>query len=160
MVDIGGGSIDVVILPEGLKAANSRDSFQSIEGIPYLAHIDKLRKEKFLELFTDLRAFDQFILDNYSKQKFVLKNENTGESIDLTSTIKSSLRDYVEILLAKLNDVAPPPANKVRKYVYCGGVAPTLEVAIMNSMREKIGEERTDKYHKVPQDSRHSIDLS
>ncbi len=66
--------------------------------------------------------FDQFILDNYSKQKFVLKNENTGESIDLTSTIKSSLREYVEILLAKLNDVAPPPANKVRKYVYCGGV--------------------------------------
>ncbi len=43
--------------PKGLKAANSRDSFQSIEGIPYLAHIDKLRKEKFLELFTDLRAF-------------------------------------------------------------------------------------------------------
>ena len=122
MVDIGGGSIDVVILPEGLKAANSRESFQSIEGIPYLAHIDKLRKEKFLELFTDLRAFDQFILDNYSKQKFVLKNENTGESIDLTSTIKSSLREYVEILLAKLNDVAPPPANKVRKYVYCGGI--------------------------------------
>ncbi|MED3932892.1 hypothetical protein ABEY43_29350 [Priestia megaterium] len=155
MVDIGGGSIDVVILPEGLKAANSRESFQSIEGIPYLAHIDKLRKEKFLELFTDLRAFDQFILDNYSKQKFVLKNENTGESIDLTSTIKSSLREYVEILLAKLNDVAPPPANKLRKYVYCGGVAPTLEVAIMNSMREKIGEERTEKYHKVPQDSRH-----
>lgn len=75
MVDIGGGSIDVVILPEGLKAANSRDSFQSIEGIPYLAHIDKLRKEKFLELFTDLRAFDQFILDNYSKQKFVLKTK-------------------------------------------------------------------------------------
>ncbi len=28
MVDIGGGSIDVVILPEGLKAANSRESFQ------------------------------------------------------------------------------------------------------------------------------------
>ena len=25
----------------------------------------------------------------------------------------------------------------------------------MNSMREKIGEERTEKYHKVPQDSRH-----
>src|SRR5919206_131738 len=49
--------------------------------IPYLAHIDKLRKEKFPELFTDLRAFDQFILDNYSKQKFELKNENTGESI-------------------------------------------------------------------------------
>lgn len=44
----------------------------------------------------------------------------------------------MEILLAKLNDVAPPPANKVRKYVYCGGVAPTLEVAIMNSMREKL----------------------
>ncbi len=73
---------------------------KSIEGIPYLAHIDKLRKEKFLELFTDLRAFDQFILDNYSKQKFVLKNENTGESIDLTSTIKSSLREYVEDLIS------------------------------------------------------------
>ncbi|MGE6833173.1 hypothetical protein ACQKGA_25705, partial [Priestia megaterium] len=117
--------------------------------------IDKLRKEKFPELFTDLRAFDQFILDNYSKQKFELKNENTGESIDLTAQIKSSLRDYVEILLAKLNDVAPPPANKIRKYVYSGGVAPTLEVAIMNSMNEKIGEERTEKYHKVPEDSRH-----
>ena len=155
MVDIGGGSIDVVILPEGLKAANSRESFQSIEGIPYLAHIDKLRKEKFPELFTDLRAFDQFILDNYSKQKFELRNENTGESIDLTVQIKSSLKEYVEILLAKLNDVAPPPANKLRKYVYCGGVAPTLEVAIMNSMGEKIGEERTEKYHKVPEDSRH-----
>ena len=155
MVDIGGGSIDVVILPEGLKAANSRDSFQSIEGIPYLAHIDKLRKEKFPELFTDLRAFDQFILDNYSKQKFELKNENTGQSIDLTAQIKASLREYVDILIAKLNDVASPPANKVRKYVYCGGVAPTLKVAIMNNMSEKIGEERTEKYHKVPEDSRH-----
>ncbi|MEH7510856.1 hypothetical protein V7159_24760, partial [Priestia megaterium] len=107
------------------------------------AHIDKLRKEKFPELFTDLRAFDQFILDNYSKQKFELKNENTGQSIDLTAQITSSLKDYVEILLAKLNDVAPPPANKIRKYVYSGGVAPTLKVAIMNSMNEKIGEERT-----------------
>jgi hypothetical protein len=155
MVDIGGGSIDVVILPEGLKAANSRESFQSIEGIPYLAHIDKLRKEKFPELFTDLRAFDQFILDNYSKQKFELKNENTGASIDLTAQITSSLKEYVEILLAKLNDVAPPPANKIRKYVYSGGVAPTLKVAIMTSMIEKIGEERTEKYHKVPEDSRH-----
>jgi hypothetical protein len=84
-----------------------------------------------------------------------LKNENTGESIDLTAQIRSSLKDYVEILLAKLNDVAPPPANKIRKYVYSGGVAPTLEVAIMNSMNEKIGEERTEKYHKVPEDSRH-----
>ena len=155
MVDIGGGSIDVVILPEGLKAANSRESFQSIEGIPYLAHIDKLRKEKFPELFTDLRAFDQFILDNYSKQKFELKNENTGAAIDLTAQITSSLKEYVEILLAKLNDVAPPPANKIRKYIYSGGVAPTLEVAIMTSMSEKIGEERTERYHKVPEDSRH-----
>jgi plasmid segregation protein ParM len=25
----------------------------------------------------------------------------------------------------------------------------------MNSMNEKIGEERTEKYHKVPEDSRH-----
>ncbi|MES9774952.1 hypothetical protein ABWK50_28650, partial [Priestia megaterium] len=121
----------------------------------YLAHIDKLRKEKFPELFTDLRAFDQFILDNYSKQKFELKNENTGASIDLTAQITSSLKEYVEILLAKLNDVAPPPANKIRKYVYSGGVAPTLKVAIMTSMIEKIGEERTEKYHKVPEDSRH-----
>ncbi|MGG0035157.1 hypothetical protein ABEX88_26310, partial [Priestia megaterium] len=92
---------------------------------------------------------------NYSKQKFELKNENTGESIDLTAQITSSLKEYVEILLAKLNDVAPPPANKIRKYVYSGGVAPTLEVAIMTSMSEKIGEERTEKYHKVPEDSRH-----
>ncbi len=54
--------------------------------------LDKLRKEKFPELFTDLRAFDQFVLDNYNKQKFELKNENTGESIDLTVQIKSFKR--------------------------------------------------------------------
>lgn len=155
IVDIGGGSTDVVILPEGLKAANSRESFQTIEGIPYLAHIDKLRKEKFPELFTDLRTFDQFIVDNHESRNFVLENENTGDTTDLTQQINQSLQEYADILLAKLNDVAPPPANKVRKYVYSGGVASILEEAILENMKDKIGEERTEKYHKVPKDSRY-----
>lgn len=70
LVDIGGGTIDLVLSPAGLKSPKNRDSMQPIDKLSYLSHIEKLRKEKFLEKFSDLRSFETFIVNNYQNRKW------------------------------------------------------------------------------------------
>lgn len=154
LVDIGGGTIDLVLSPAGLKPPKNRDSMQPIDKLAYLAHIDKLRKEKFPEYFSDLRSFETFIVNNFQKPKMELVDGNTGNRVDLTDKIQSSLKEFAKFLILKIQDVMPAPADKVYKYVYFGGVAPILEAAIHEVIEEMYGAEISQANHIFLPDSR------
>lgn len=147
LVDIGGGTIDLVLLPAGLKTPKSRESMQIVDGLPYLAHIEKLRKEKFLEHFSDLRSFEAFIVANYNKPKMELKDGNTGVRVDLTEKIRESLKDYSKKMILKVQDVMLAPSDKVYKYAYFGGVAPILESSTKEILEEMYGGEIAQNNH-------------
>lgn len=154
LVDIGGGTIDLVLSPAGLKSPKNRDSMQPIDKLSYLSHIEKLRKEKFLEKFSDLRSFETFIVNNFQKPKMELVDGNTGQRVDLTEKIRSSLKEFAKFLILKIQDVMPAPADKVYKYVYFGGVAPILETSIHEVIEEMYGAEIAQANHIFLPDSR------
>lgn len=154
LVDIGGGTVDLVLSPAGLKAPKNRDSMQPIDKLAYLSHIEKLRKEKFLEYFYDLRSFEIFIVKNHQKPKMELVDGNTGKRIDLTDKIKANLKEFAKILILKTQDVMPAPADKVYKYTYFGGVAPILEESIREVIEEMYGAEIAQANHIFLPDSR------
>ncbi|KJL02748.1 MULTISPECIES: membrane protein [Priestia] len=155
LIDIGGTSINAIMLDKGLTTMNNRNAFRCIENLSYLNHLNKLREENFPRVFEYLREFDQFIFENHKNQKFELKNEYTGMSTDYSDQIQASLKEYVNILLDTLNYTFPPPVNKMRKYIYTGGASAVLKQTINNVINEKIGQERTERYHKFPENSRY-----
>lgn len=154
LVDIGGGTIDLVLSPAGLKSPKNRDSMQPIDKLAYLSHIEKLRKEKFLEYFSDLRSFETFIVNNFQKPKMELVDGNTGKRVDLTDKIQSSLKEFAKVLILKIQDVMPAPADKIYKYIYFGGVAPILETSIHEVIEEMYGAEIAQANHIFLPDSR------
>ncbi|MGH0882874.1 hypothetical protein [Bacillus paranthracis] len=154
LVDIGGGTIDLVLSPAGLKPPKNRDSMQPIDKLSYLSHIEKLRKEKFLEKFSDLRSFETFIVNNFQKPKMELVDGNTGQRVDLTEKIRSSLKEFAKFIILKIQDVMPAPADKVYKYIYFGGVAPILESSIHEVIEEMYGAEIAQANHIFLPDSR------
>lgn len=154
LVDIGGGTIDLVLSPSGLKPPKNRDSMQPIDKLSYLSHIEKLRKEKFLEKFSDLRSFETFIVNNFQKPKMELVDGNTGQRVDLTEKIRSSLKEFAKFIILKIQDVMPAPADKVYKYVYFGGVTPILESSIHEVIEEMYGAEIAQANHIFLPDSR------
>ncbi|HDR7790898.1 ParM/StbA family protein [Bacillus cereus group sp. Bc252] len=154
LVDIGGGTIDLVLSPAGLKPPKNRDSMQPIDKLSYLSHIEKLRKEKFLEKFSDLRSFETFIVNNFQKPKMELVDGNTGQRVDLTEKIRSSLKEFAKFIILKIQDVMPAPADKVYKYVYFGGVTPILESSIHEVIEEMYGAEIAQANHIFLPDSR------
>ncbi|MEI2536728.1 hypothetical protein, partial [Acinetobacter baumannii] len=125
LIDIGGGSTDAVCLGVGLTTPTSRDSFKVIDINPYLGYIEEFRAEKLLEEFRSLRSFENFIVKNYSKQTYKLKNENTGIEIDLTDKVTEMLSEYAGLLVPQvLNEFIPASSDEVLKFVYFGGEAP------------------------------------
>lgn len=91
--DLGGGTDDLVLLPAGLKPPKSRDSFVSNTEAPFLAHLEKLRKEKLLEHFDSVRELEKFIYSNIGKTKMERRDGNTGQKFDLTDIIKNLLKN-------------------------------------------------------------------
>lgn len=167
LVDIGGGSTDAVKLGKGLKSPESRESFQVIDIQPFLGRLEQLRKEKLLEYFHDLRALENFVVQNYAQKKYILKDENTGEIYDFTEKINSFLQEYADILVQKLLTAFIPEGNEVIKFIYFGGEAPILEPfikeSLLNHMNENASENNhfflnklieEDKKEKFPPDSR------
>ncbi|MFT3657216.1 hypothetical protein DALLNEIH_03672 [Bacillus sp. B01(2024)] len=152
--DLGGGTDDLVLLPAGLKPPKSRDSFESNTEAPFLAHLEKLRKEKLLEHFSNVRDLEKFIYTNITKTKMERKDGNTGEKYDLTDIIKKSLKEYTEIKIAQIENTFPAPKDKVYKYLYFGGVGEVLSESIRLVTEEKYGREISESNHIVAEDAR------
>ncbi|QWG81930.1 MULTISPECIES: ParM/StbA family protein [Bacillus cereus group] len=148
LVDIGGGSSDAVELGVGLTTPTSRNSFKVIDINPFLGHIEEFRVEKLLEQFKSLRSFENFIVKNYSKKTYKLKNENTGEETDLTEQITSMLNGYAKSLVTQvLNEFIPTSSDDVLKFVYFGGEAPILEPYIKENLLKHMNAEAAKNNH-------------
>lgn len=147
LVDIGGGSTDAVELGAGLTAPQSKESFQVIDIKPFLGVMEQLRKEKLLEYFDDLRALEKFIIENYKTHKYVLKNENTGESFDFTEQITEMLDDYSDVLITKVLEAFKINGDEVIKFIYFGGEAPVLESFIRKNLLKHMNEQSAENNH-------------
>lgn len=154
MVDIGGATVDLALLPAGLKGPRDRNSLAFIEDIPYLAHLEKLRKEKLIEHFSDVRSLEEFIVRNIGRSRMERKDGISGKSVDLKEPIERALYEYAKILNAKVEDAFPAPKDKVYKYCYIGGVAPIIEKSMEKVIEEKYGQEIFDENHVFLKDSR------
>ncbi|MGM9926630.1 MAG: hypothetical protein ACI35P_01655 [Bacillus sp. (in: firmicutes)] len=147
LVDIGGGSTDAVLLAKGLQAPVSKDSFQVISISPFLGALDKLRKDKLLEYFKDLRTLEQFVVANHKTQKYVYRNPNNGARADLTEQITSMLREYAGELVYKVINTFARQTDDVLKFVYFGGEAPILEPYIKERVADLTTEEIANQNH-------------
>lgn len=154
VVDLGGGTIDCALLPAGLLAPRNRDDLQSIEDIPYLAHLEKLRKEKLVEHFLTVRELDEFIVDNIGKSKMERKDGHSGKTVDLKEIIDKSLHQYAEVALEKVEDAFPAPKDKEYKYCYCGGVAKVLVEGIEKAIESKYSRDIFERNHIFPANGR------
>ncbi|MGG0888974.1 hypothetical protein [Cytobacillus horneckiae] len=147
LVDVGGGSTDAVLLTKGLNTPVSKDSFQVIQITPFLGRLEKLLKEKLIEYFTDLRSLEKFIVANYKNQKFILRNQNTGDKYDLTEPIVDMLKEYAELLVYKVMEPFNNNSKGVLKFIYFGGEAPILSPYIKESVKKLTNEEIMENNH-------------
>jgi plasmid segregation protein ParM len=147
IVDLGGGTVDLALLQTGLQAPKSRDSFNCFTDISYLKHIEKLRSEKLLEFFDEVRSLEEFIINNIDKTKMEQLDGNSGKKVDLTEQIHESLREYTQILLTKIENTFPSPKDKVYKYVYIGGIASILKRFIQETIDTRYGAEIREQNH-------------
>lgn len=147
LVDIGGGSTDAVLLAKGLNTPVSKDSFQVIQITPFLGRLDILLKEKLIEHFADLRNLEQFIVENFKNQKYILRNKNTGAKYDLTDPIVDMLREYAELLVFKVMEPFQSNSKGVLKFIYFGGEAPILAPYIKDCVKEMTNEEIMENNH-------------
>jgi plasmid segregation protein ParM len=154
IVDLGGGTVDLALLQAGLQAPKSRDSLNCFADISYLKHIDKLRSEKLLEYFSDVRLLEEFIIKTIEKTKMEQRDGNSGKKVDLTEQIHDSLMEYTQILLTKIENTFPSPKDKVYKYVYIGGIAGILKRFIEESLDTRYGVEIREQNHLFLHDSR------
>ncbi|MEK4448652.1 hypothetical protein N1I81_22720 [Bacillus sp. FSL M8-0052] len=152
--DLGGGTDDLVLLPAGLKAPKSRESFVSNTEAPFLVHLENLRKDKLLEHFDSVRELEKFIYSNIQKSKMERRDGNTGQKFDLTDVIKKSLKEYAEIKIAQIENAFTPPKDKIYKYLYFGGVAEVLEESIRIVTEEKYGRDISESNHIVADNAR------
>lgn len=147
LVDIGGGSTDSVLLSKGLNTPISKDSFQVIQIEPFLGRLETLLKEKLIEYFSDLRSLENFIVENYVTQKYILKNNNTGSKVDLTEPITQMLQEYADILVYKIMTPYTDYTKGILKYVYFGGEAAVLEPYIKKSVASNTSEDIMENNH-------------
>lgn len=158
--DLGGGSVDDVLLAPGLNAPVSRESFQIIDIEPFLGRLERLRKEKLIEYFEDLKSLESFIVDNYKEQKYILEDENTGRKYDLTNEITEVLKEYAEQLSVLVTNAYNTDRQR-KKYVYFGGEAPILapyiQESIVNLTSEKVLENNHFFLHEFLQDDENEV---
>lgn len=147
LVDIGGGSTDAVLLTKGLNTPVSKDSFQVIQITPFLGRLEQLLKEKLIEHFSDLRSLEKFIVANYKNQKYILKNQNTGEKFNLTDPIVEMLQEYAELLIYKVMEPFSSHSKEEIKYIYFGGESPILAPYMKESIKNKTNEEIMENNH-------------
>ncbi|QPA33392.1 Alp7A family actin-like protein [Thermaerobacillus caldiproteolyticus] len=161
LVDIGGGTYDLVHLYPGLKKPKSKDDFKTITDIPYLRKLKEMREGKLRAYFQSVRELEGFIVRNYQKGKFEWINGKTGEKEDLTEYIKAELKEYSEQALELVEDAFPRlEQGQTYKYLYFGGVTPVLTSGLKECLNEKFSPEFVEEhYHFEPGKSARFLNL-
>ncbi|MCD2345096.1 Alp7A family actin-like protein [Clostridium guangxiense] len=146
LCDVGGGSTDCVLLVKGLTAPKERDSFKVIDIEPFLGKLETFRKEKLLQYFSNVKELESFIVRNYSKQKYILEDLNTGKTYDFTKQIVEMLQEYANKLITQIFS-AFRKKDRVVKFIYFGGETPILKPYMKNSLLNIITEKALEENH-------------
>lgn len=144
--DIGGGSTDCVILGQDLTAPKERDSFKVIDIQPFLGRLEVFRKDKLLQYFSNVKELESFIVKNYSKQKYVLEDLNTGKTYDFTKEITEMLQEYANKLVTQISSTFMKK-DSVVKFIYFGGETPILKPFMKKSLLNTISEKALEENH-------------
>ncbi|MFT9494238.1 MULTISPECIES: hypothetical protein [Bacillota] len=152
MVDIGGGTIDEVLLQIGLKPPKSRDDFQTITEVPYLGMIKDLR-ERLRSYFKSARELEDFIVANHTNDEYIWVDGLNGNQVNLTEVIKGALTDYTDQIMDIILNSYPRLENgQFYKFNYFGGNAPILKEFILNHLQDKFSDHIVREYHHIEPD--------
>lgn len=148
LVDIGGGTYDLVHLYPGLKKPKSKEDFKTLTDIPYLGKLKEMREGKLRSYFQSSRELEEFIVRHYKERKFEWVDGKTGKKEDLTEYIDSELKEYSRQALKLIQNAFPRlEQGQFYKYVYFGGVAPILSNAFKECLEEQFDPDFVQEYH-------------
>ncbi|MCM3716045.1 hypothetical protein M3202_18495 [Alkalihalobacillus oceani] len=147
IVDIGGGTVDIVVLPPGLDSPRSKDSLTTLTDVAYLKYLEKFREHKLLEHFSDVRELEDFIVRNIGRTEMAKKDPITQQVTELKEPISEMLEGYAATLLKKLEGEIRDLVKSEYKFLYIGGVSEVLREAMRDVVGKKYGEETFEKQH-------------
>ncbi|MGG4145660.1 hypothetical protein ABEW34_21420 [Paenibacillus algorifonticola] len=154
MDDIGGQSQDLCKLQPDLRGAQSADDFVSSTDQSYLAVLEKLRTDKLMDYFRDVRALEEFVLKHIATRKYLYLDPVKHAEHDLTDVIEPILADFAEVAMQKALQSFHFQQGDLVYYVHIGGVNQALREYMMAFLGGYLGEAVAKKYHLFPEDSR------
>ncbi|WP_138753515.1 hypothetical protein [Paenibacillus sinopodophylli] len=152
--DIGGQSQDLVKLQHGLSGAQKAADFVSSTDQSYLAVLEKLRTDKLMDYFKDVRSLESFIIQHIETRRFLYKDPVSHKDQDLSIFIEPVLHDFAAVAMLKSLQSFSFNQGDLVYYVHIGGVNQALRFYMVTFLTKKLGEEVANKYHIFPEDSR------
>ncbi len=153
LVDLGGGTIDVVLLGTALDKPKKRSDFKTITEAPFLGLIKELREGALRSYFKSARELETFIVRNFNNNSYIWEDSKTGETVDLSTIIQTALRNYTDEIISIVLNMYPTLEQGERyKYVYFGGVAPILSKYIIEALQKRYTENVVKEYHHIEPD--------
>lgn len=152
--DIGGQSQDLCKLQPDLNGAQKSDDFVSSTDQSYLAVLEKLRTDKLMDYFQDVRSLESFILSHIESQIFLYKDPVSHAEFPLTEDIEPVLNDFAAVAMQKSLQSFNFRQGDLVYYVHIGGVNQALRKYMMDYLCKQLGEKVAKLYHIFPEDSR------
>lgn len=152
--DVGGQSQDLCRLQPGLKAAQSPEDFESVTDQSYLSTLEKLRKDKLMDVFKDVRALETFIVNGMPKRQFIYSHPITHKDKDITDVIVPVLQDFAAYAMQKALQAFTFGTGQTVKYIHIGGVNQLLQPYMKAYLIEILSEKIVQEYHDFPPESR------
>jgi plasmid segregation protein ParM len=154
MDDIGGQSQDLVKLQHDLNGAQKADDFVSSTDQSYLAVLEKLRTDKLMDYFKEVRSLETFILNHIESRSFLFKDPVSHADYDLTRDIEPVLHDFAAVAMQKALQSFSFKQGDLVYYVHIGGVNQVLREYMMEYLIKILGDAIAKKHHIFPEDSR------
>jgi plasmid segregation protein ParM len=152
--DIGGQSQDLCKLQHDLNGAQKADDFVSSTDQSYLAVLEKLRTDKLMDYFKDVRALELFILNHVESREFIYVDSIMHDEHSLTADIEPVLHEFAGVAMQKSLQSFSFMQGDLVYYVHIGGVNQVLREYMMTYLSKQLGETVARKYHIFPEDSR------
>lgn len=152
--DIGGQSQDKCKLQPGLSGAQSADDFSSSTDQSYLSVLEKLRNDKLMDYFNNVRALETFILEHIYTRNYVYKHPVTHDTYNLTTLIDPILRSFAKVALQNALQSFSFKQGDTVYYVHIGGVNQALQAYMQEYLESVLGKEVASQYHIFPDESR------
>ncbi|RJX40959.1 hypothetical protein D3P09_02775 [Paenibacillus pinisoli] len=152
--DIGGQSQDKCKLQPDLSGAETSDDFSSSTDQSYLAVLEKLRTDKLMDYFSNVRSLETFILDHVKTRNYVYKDPVKHAECNLTEIIEPVLHDFAEVAIQNALQSFSFQQGDTVYYVHIGGVNQALEEYMKEYLNGLLGEDVALKYHIFPPESR------